>query len=434
MRTPTTTTVLLLALLVLALTGLTACGGKAARERSQALLESQTGEKWFCQIAEDQTSWDCVQSNELAAAPAPERMPVPREELMTIEVATISDQALEVVEVEVDELEIDGTETIETEVVGTEVVEMDVVETAIAEADVLEPAVAETDVLETPVAEANVVETETDELEVGETDVVETETAGPDAVVTAADAADWPRAELYALPDDAYVVELVALPSAQALETLINDHGLTDVIAVRIAADGVFHHVLLTGPYVDEPTAQEFAALPPDHLRDFRLRVMPVRSLKVAMREADELANAVDDRAYVAGLLMAEMEVAKIDGVELDTAVAGTTPADLPNVELSTLPDDAYVVQLVAMGSARTLDYLIETRGLTDVISARVAADGEIYHVLLIGPFDEPGAQEFAAAPPDHLRDFQPWIRSVSTLKAAMREADKLSDGVDDRG
>ena len=430
MRTPPTTNLLLLALLALALTGVTACGGKAARERSQALLESQSGEKWFCQIAEDQTSWDCVQSNELAAAPAPERMPVPREELL----------ALEVVEVEVDGMDAIETVAVETLVVEPAIVEAEAVATVVAETEVVEVEVDETDVVETETDElevdgTDVVETQTDELAVDETDAAEAEPAELDAIVTAPDSADRPRVELYALPDDAYLVELVAMPSAQALDSLIKDRELTDVIAVRIAADGVFHHVLLTGPYADEPTAQEFVALPPDHLQDFRLRVMPVRSLKVAMREADELASAVDDRAYVAGLPMAEMEVAEIDGVELDTAVAGTNPADLPNVELSTLPDDAYVVQLVAMGSARTLDHLIETRGLTDVISARVAADGEIYHVLLIGPFDELGAQEFAAAPPDHLQDFQPWIRSVSTLKAAMREADKLStDGVDDRG
>jgi len=312
----------LLALLVLTMAGLTACGGKAARERSQALLESQSGEKWFCQIAEDQRNWDCVQSNALAAAPVPERMPVPREELV----------ALEVLEVEVDELNMDGTDVVETVVV-------------------------ETDVVESKIDEIDVVETETGELEIDETAVVETESSDPDAIATAANSAHWPRAELYAFPDDAYVVELVVMPSAETLDHLIEDQGLTDVIAVRVAADGVFHHVLLMGPYADEPSAQEIVALPPDRLQDFQLRVISVRSLKGAMHEAEELANEMDDPGYVA-----EVEVAETDGVEQDLAAAETNTIDLPSVELSILPDDAYVVQLVAMRNARTLDNLINDR------------------------------------------------------------------------
>jgi septal ring-binding cell division protein DamX len=408
MRTPPTTNLLLLALLALTLTGVTACGGKAARERSQALLESQTGEKWFCQIAEDQTSWDCVQSNELAAAPAPERMPVPREELL----------ALEVVEAEVD---------------GADAIEVVAVETVAVEGPVVEAVAVETEVVEAETVETEFVETEVVDVEVDEPDLVEAETIELDTTVSAADSADRLPADLYTLPDDAYVVELVTTPSAQELESLVNDRGLMDVIEVRVAADGVFHHVLLTGFFADESSAQEFVELPPDQLQDFQLRVIPVRSLKVAMREADALEYGVADRGPPAGHEVAGLEVAQTNGAGLDPAVARTNPVDLPRPQLSSLPDDAYVVQLVAMRSAQTLDQLIEARGLTEVIPARVAADGEIYHILLIGPFDEPGAQEFAAAPPDHLQDFQPWVRSVSSLKAAMREADELSgDGLDD--
>ncbi len=250
----------LLALLVLTMAGLTACGGKAARERSQALLESQSGEKWFCQIAEDQRNWDCVQSNALAAAPVPERMPVPREELV----------ALEVLEVEVDELNLDGTDVVETVVV-------------------------ETDVVESKIDEIDVVETETGELEVHETDLVETEAGELDAIVTVTSSGDLPRAELYALPDDAFVVQLVAMRNARTLDNLINDRELTDVFPVRVAVDGEVYHVLVAGPYDDELSAQEFAAAPPDQLQDFQPWVRSARSLKAAMREADELSAPGSD-------------------------------------------------------------------------------------------------------------------------------------------
>ena len=433
MRTPPTTNLLLLALLALTLTGVTACGGKAARERSQALLESQTGEKWFCQIAEDQTSWDCVQSNELAAAPAPERMPVPREELLALEVVEAEvdgTDAIEVVAVETVAVEgpVVGAVAIETVAVETEAAEAVAVEAVAVETEVVEAETVETEFVETDVVEAEVVDVELDEP-----DLVEAETIELDTTVSAADSADRLPADLYTLPDDAYVVELVTTPSAQELESLVNDRELMDIIEVRVAADGVFHHVLLTGVFADESSAQEFVELPPDQLQDFQLRVIPVRSLKVAMREADALEYGVADPGPPAGREVAGLEVAQTNGAGLDPAVARTNPVDLPRPQLSSLPDDAYVVQLVAMRSAQTLDQLIEARGLTEVIPARVAADGEIYHILLIGPFDEPGAQEFAAAPPDHLQDFQPWVRSVSSLKAAMREADELSgDGLDD--
>ena len=230
MRTPPTTNLLLLALLALVLTGVTACGGKAARERSQALLESQTGEKWFCQIAEDQTSWDCVQSNELAAAPAPERMPVPREELL----------APEVVEAEVDgtdAIEVVAVETVAVEgpVVGavaieTVAVETVAVETEAAEAVAVETVAVETEVVEAEAVETEFVETEVVDVELDEPDLVEAETIELDTTVSAADSADRLPADLYTLPDDAYVVELVTTPSAQELESLVNDRGLMDVI------------------------------------------------------------------------------------------------------------------------------------------------------------------------------------------------------------
>ena len=278
MRTPPSTILPVLALLVLALTGLTSCGGKAARERSQALLESQSGEQWFCQVAEDQISWDCVQSDQLAAAPAPERMPVSRDELLIAQRTSISSETLEGDETEVTELEVDEFIDVEIEDIETDVVEIDGVETDVVETDLVETGVVETGVVET--------------------DSLETEIAMVDTVVPEADSPVPTSVELYALPDDAFVVQLVAMRSARTLDDLINDRELTGVFAVRIAVDGEVYHVLVTGPYDDEPSAQEFAAVPPDQLQDFQLWVRSVRSLKAAMREAEELSvNGADEQS-----------------------------------------------------------------------------------------------------------------------------------------
>ena len=333
MRIPPATLLPVLVLLVLGLTALTACGGNAARERSQALLESGTGEQWFCQIAEDQINWDCVRSDQLAAAPAPERMPVPREELLAVAPATMSSGGLEVVgmggsELEVDEVisvETDSVEmdVVETDDVETDVVEMDVDPTDDVETDVLEADAAQPEVVELAVDEADVVELEADEAIVAEPEVEEAkvlvkqvamlevddpgvavaddagiEVAMSDDAVSEADSTVAISVEPYALPDDAFVVQLVAMRSARTLDKLINDRGLTNVFPVRIAVDGEVYHVLVTGPYDDEPSAQEFAAVPPDQLQDFQPWVRSVRSLKAAMREADELsANDADEQS-----------------------------------------------------------------------------------------------------------------------------------------
>ena len=345
MRIPPTTLLPVLALLVLGLTGLTACGGKAARERSQALLESRTGEQWFCQIAEDQINWDCVRSDQLAAAPAPERMPVPREELLAVAPAPISSGGLEVVGMGGSELEVDEVISVETDRVEADNVEMDVIEVDDVETDVVEMDVAETDDVE-----MDVVEMDVDPRDGVETDVLEIDAAQPEVVERAVDEVD--------------VIE------PETDETIVAE------------------------PEVEEAEAS---------------------GSQVAMLEVDDPRVAIADDAGIA-VAMSDDVVSEADS----TAAIGVEPY--------ALPDDAFVVQLVAMRSAHTLDKLINDRGLTDVFPVRIAVDGEVYHVLVTGPYDdEPSAQEFAAVPPDQLQDFQPWVRSVRSLKAAMREADELS-------
>ena len=345
MRIPPTTLLPVLALLVLGLTGLTACGGNAARERSQALLESGAGEQWFCQIAEDQINWDCVRSDQLAAAPAPERMPVPREELLAVAPAPISSGGLEVVGMGGSELEVDEVISVETDRVEADNVEMDVIEVDDVETDVVEMDVAETDDVE-----MDVVEMDVDPRDGVETDVLEIDAAQPEVVERAVDEVD--------------VIE------PETDETIVAE------------------------PEVEEAEAS---------------------GSQVAMLEVDDPRVAIADDAGIA-VAMSDDVVSEADS----TAAIGVEPY--------ALPDDAFVVQLVAMRSARTLDKLINDRGLTDVFPVRIAVDGEVYHVLVTGPYDdEPSAQEFAAVPPDQLQDFQPWVRSVRSLKAAMREADELS-------
>ncbi len=247
------------------------------------------------------------------------------EQTDVVETDVVEIDVIETDDVDTDVLEVNGdpTDVADTDYVQTDVVEMDVEPTDDVETDVLETDAAQPEVVELAVGDADVVELEADEtivaeLELEEAEVSESqvamlevddlgvavaddagiEVAMSDDVVSVADSTVAIRMEPYALPDDAFVVQLVAMRSASTLDRLINDRGLTNVFPVRIAVDGEVYHVLVTGPYDDEPSAQEFAAVPPDQLQDFQPWVRSVRSLKAAMREADELsANDADEQS-----------------------------------------------------------------------------------------------------------------------------------------
>jgi septal ring-binding cell division protein DamX len=307
-------------------------------------------------------------------------MPVPREELLAVAPASISSGGLEVVGMGGSELETDEVISVETDSVETGVVEMDVDQTDVVETDVVEVDVIETDDVETDIAEIDVIEAddvETDvvEVEVDPTDVVDTDYVETEIMEMDVDPTD--NVETDVLETDAAQPEVVEL-------------AVGDADVVELEADETI---------VAEPELEEAEVL----------------GSQVAMLEVDDPGVAVADDARI--------EVAMSDDV---VSVADSTVAI--RMEPYALPDDAFVVQLVAMRSARTLDRLINDRGLTNVFPVRIAVDGEVYHVLVTGPYDdEPSAQEFAAVPPDQLQDFQPWVRSVRSLKAAMRAADELT-------
>ena len=88
---------------------------------------------------------------------------------------------------------------------------------------------------------------------------------------------------------------------------------------------------------------------------------------------------------------------------------------------------DYYAVQLVALKSTRAVDAWVKSRELTGVSVARIAKDGEVLYVVLLGVYpDRASAMQAADERPPSLRDVVPWIRKVASLQAAMRAAAQL--------
>jgi septal ring-binding cell division protein DamX len=84
-------------------------------------------------------------------------------------------------------------------------------------------------------------------------------------------------------------------------------------------------------------------------------------------------------------------------------------------------------VQLVALKSTRAVDAWVKSRELTGVSVARIAKDGEVLYVVLLGVYpDRASAMQAADERPPSLRDVVPWIRKVASLQAAMRAAAQL--------
>ncbi|MCZ6890483.1 MAG: SPOR domain-containing protein, partial [Gammaproteobacteria bacterium] len=59
---------------------------------------------------------------------------------------------------------------------------------------------------------------------------------------------------------------------------------------------------------------------------------------------------------------------------------------------------------------------------------ARVARNGELYYVLLLGVYrDKSTAEEAAAQLPERIMSQNPWVRSMKSLQEAIANADRLA-------
>jgi septal ring-binding cell division protein DamX len=98
-------------------------------------------------------------------------------------------------------------------------------------------------------------------------------------------------------------------------------------------------------------------------------------------------------------------------------------------IPLKDLPSGFYTVQIVAMSSMEALESFRHAHGLDGVLGARIESGGRIFYALLLGVYETlADARAAAAARPASLQSYQPWIRKLDTLKAAVARADALAN------
>lgn len=98
------------------------------------------------------------------------------------------------------------------------------------------------------------------------------------------------------------------------------------------------------------------------------------------------------------------------------------------SIDLSELPAHFYAVQIVAMSSMEALQLFAKEHLLSDVLAARVEANGEFFYVLLLGTYETlADANAAAASRPDPLMNIQPWVRKLGSLQDAIARGDLLA-------
>lgn len=91
------------------------------------------------------------------------------------------------------------------------------------------------------------------------------------------------------------------------------------------------------------------------------------------------------------------------------------------------LPDDFYVVQLAAFASKeKAIEYVADQSNLRELRGVRVLANEKAYFNILLGIYENKQRAERAVKSVEgELGDKTPWIRSMSSIKTAMKAADE---------
>ena len=89
----------------------------------------------------------------------------------------------------------------------------------------------------------------------------------------------------------------------------------------------------------------------------------------------------------------------------------------------SAASDASDAVQLMAMRNRENVDRFVAKHNLQNVLHARIARNGQILHVLILGVYPNlDSARKAVSALPPALRDITPWVRSVGSVHGAMQE------------
>ena len=98
-------------------------------------------------------------------------------------------------------------------------------------------------------------------------------------------------------------------------------------------------------------------------------------------------------------------------------------------VPLLDLPKSFWAVQLIALSNKDALEKYANTSSLVGLSGARVASNGKLLYVLLLGIYEtkDLAIQAVASLPDNETRKPTPWARSLDSLHKAMISGDYLA-------
>ena len=96
-------------------------------------------------------------------------------------------------------------------------------------------------------------------------------------------------------------------------------------------------------------------------------------------------------------------------------------------MSLEDLPSSYWTVQLIALSSARELQGFMSTLQMDGLTGAMIKTNDRIFYVALLGVYETRAAAKLAAKErPESLSRYQPYVRSLGSLQAAMARAEQL--------
>lgn len=162
---------------------------------------------------------------------------------------------------------------------------------------------------------------------------------------------------------------------------------------------------------------------------------------EIQQREADRHSKRFDWSLPAAkptsGQLEAPQEKSTV--ISVQQAAVSLPPAASPiepsapaqesatSASLQDLPGDFWAVQLIALNSQTQLRDFMQSTQLDELTGAMIKVNGRTWYVALLGIYENRDLAEQAAAQrPMALQRYEPYVRSVASLQAAMIAADPL--------
>jgi septal ring-binding cell division protein DamX len=145
-------------------------------------------------------------------------------------------------------------------------------------------------------------------------------------------------------------------------------------------------------------------------------------------------ATEVVSESHEAGVETVALIVPTQNGNEAEEAsvaiITASTEAATPTqtADMLAVPPEYFTVQLSAMPSQILADKFINEHPSIEPVTVTLADDNELYHVVLLGIYESYQLARTAVENrPASLADIEPWIRPMSSVQAAMRDADQLA-------